>query len=207
MRPLFYSLFETRIGHSDPSLIRAARSGGVRNLLVICLDSAEQMLNILANLQSQDILEGFLRFDLDATFPTHITLLMAPTIDPSPVKDQSTSLQRSYSLLDDLVSCGIMVAVQMKLELRQLEDTLSYSPMDDEFKPGETPPQQNSYCSTPAEGPSPKSLLPQHMCPQDKFQPLEDALQMDGLWWQDCVTAEHLANFANSIHLDSLDIL
>ncbi|KAE8414621.1 hypothetical protein BDV36DRAFT_298852 [Aspergillus pseudocaelatus] len=206
-RPLLYSLFESRIGGSDPSLIRTARSGSVRNLLLICIDSAQQMLTILASLQSQDILEGFLRFDLDATFTAHLTLLMAPTIDPTLIKNQSIWLKRSYSVLEYIISCGNMVAVQVKSELRHLDDILSRWPMDDEFNQGEAPQQQSSRSSLPPEGPSPKSALPQPMIVQNNFQPLEDTLQMEGVWWQEGLSSEYLINFANSIDLDSLDIL
>lgn len=65
--------------------------------------------------------EGFLRLDLDATFTAHITIQMAPAIDASLVVDTSTWLQRGYDILDDMVSRGNLVAVQLKSELRQLQ--------------------------------------------------------------------------------------
>ncbi|KAM0424927.1 hypothetical protein ACHAPT_009728 [Fusarium lateritium] len=206
-RPFLYSFLQSRIGRSNPGLIHAARSGSVRNLLLMCLDAAQQILTILSSLQSQDILEGFLRFDLDATFAAHITLLMAPAIDPSLVKGQSTWSQRSYGILDDIICSGNMVAVQMKSELQQLEDILSRLPVGDGFKPGETPQRDNPHSSASPTRASPKPALPQPTAFQGDSQPLEDALPMEGLWWQDGLTAEHLINFANSIDVDSLDIL
>lgn len=115
-------------------------------------------------------------------------MLMAPTVDPSLIKDQSTRLQRGYSILDDIISRGNKVAVQMKSELQQLQDILSHLPMNDDVNPRESVQQQ------------PMAF------PIDS-QPLEGPLQMDGLWWQDGLTAEQLMNFAESIDIDSLEIL
>lgn len=146
--------------------------------------------------------EGFLRLDLDATFTAHITLLMAPAIDASLVMDPSTWIQLGYDILDDMISRGNMVADQMKSELRQLQGILAQLVTSPELKTGAIR-QDNRHSSLPA-GLSP---IQQSMGLQVNPQPLDDTLQLNELWWQDGLTAEHLLNFADSIDMDCLDSL
>lgn len=146
--------------------------------------------------------EGFLRLDLDATFTAHITIQMGPVIDSSLVVDPSTWLQRGYDILDDIVSRGNLVAVQMKSELRQLQNILAQLGMSPEIRTGGMQ-QDNRH-----------SLLPEHLSPIQQYpdgpvspQPGDDILHLNGLWWQEDLTAENLLNFADSIDIDCLDSL
>ncbi|KAH7191610.1 Zn(II)2Cys6 transcription factor [Fusarium oxysporum] len=210
-RPLLYSLLQARIGQSDINLVHTLQSGSVRALLLMCIDFAQQIMDILVTLHIQSLLESFLRSDLDAAFTAMITLLMAPVIDMSLLKGSSPWLRRGYAVLDDMISRGNMVALQMKSELRQLEDVfncLNVGELGSNKRHQHPAPygqlskqDQCLQASTGASSTSPP------MTPMDISPTLRNNLQLDESLWEDGFTTEQLINFANSIDINSLDFL
>ncbi|KAF4968691.1 hypothetical protein FSARC_3977 [Fusarium sarcochroum] len=208
-RPLLYSLLQARINQSDMNLVHALRSGSVRTLLLMCIDSAQQIMDILVTLQEQTLLESFLRSDLDAAFTSTITLSMAPVIDPSLMKTPSPWVQCGYIVLDDMISCGNMVAVQVKSELQQLEGVFNCLPVEAVGASGSDQrptlrdqlSEQDQYFQASTAASSP---LMTHMAVSPT---LENDLLLDEAFWQHGLTTEQLINFANSIDMSSLDFL
>ncbi|RAH69953.1 fungal specific transcription factor domain-containing protein [Aspergillus aculeatinus CBS 121060] len=123
-RPLLYIFLQSKLGHSDPSLLDWLKSGTVHSLLHICLESAQQILRILSNLLEQGLLETFLPFDVDATSISTMPLIMAAAIDPSLLSDHTPWSQRAYAILDEMHRRGNLAAKLVGAELRQLDTEL-----------------------------------------------------------------------------------
>ncbi|RAH48956.1 fungal specific transcription factor domain-containing protein [Aspergillus brunneoviolaceus CBS 621.78] len=123
-RPLLYIFLQSKLGHSDPSLLDWLKSGTVHSLLHICLESAQQILRILSNLLEQGLLETFLPFDVDATSISTMPLIMAAAIDPSLLSDHAPWSQRAYAILDEMHRRGNLAAKLVGAELRQLDTEL-----------------------------------------------------------------------------------
>ncbi|CAG9989190.1 unnamed protein product, partial [Clonostachys byssicola] len=135
-RPLLYTFLQARLGQSDLSLAHVHCSGSIRSLIFMCIESAQQILIILTDLQRENLLvsfrlangaskESFLRFDLDAIFAASVALVVATAIDAALVKDQQLWSETSHSLLGHMVDRGNMLAVQFKAEIDILEDMCS----------------------------------------------------------------------------------
>ncbi|KAJ4264447.1 hypothetical protein NW762_005647 [Fusarium torreyae] len=166
-------------------------------------------MDILSTLQEQSLLESFLRSDLDATFVSTITLLMAPVIDYSLMRDSSPWVQRGYAVLDDMISRGNMVAVQVKSEIQQLEDVFNYLPVEEE---GISRNQQQStshgqFAEEDLAFQAPHTVLSPPMTHMGISPIIGDDLQLDEVFWQDGLTTEQLLNFANAMDISSLDVL
>ncbi|KAF4454343.1 proline utilization trans-activator [Fusarium albosuccineum] len=185
---------QSKMGHSNPDLIQSVRSGNIRALLLICIESAQQMLVVLATLQGQSLLDSFLRFDLDAIFTSTIAILIAAAIDPSLVRGHTLWSQHSHSMLNEMTSRGNRVAFRVQSELKLLEDLLDRLPG--------SPPQDddNSHLSS-TRTPTFISMAQTH----DSLSPGD--LYIDEFNLQDGYTTEQLISLANSIDIDSLDWL
>ncbi|KAJ9608633.1 hypothetical protein H2200_006404 [Cladophialophora chaetospira] len=215
-RPLLFTLLRSKLGQSNKNLAAMLKSGSVRMLLQMCVESAQQMLTILSTLLEHSLLESFLPFDLDAAFTSGIALLMATSVDRSFIKDPKLWLQRSHRACDEMISRGNMVAKQIKSELKQLEEIL------DRFSPNaegpstevgrsssirtsdlqqERPLPPGKVLSNPATFPGPPAL---YIPPLD---PVAEDFVMDDLNWQDGLSAEQLMTFAESMDLSALDWL
>ncbi|KAL1879532.1 hypothetical protein Plec18167_003989 [Paecilomyces lecythidis] len=83
------------------------------------------MINILGNLQIQGLLETFLYFDLESVFVSAMVLLLAPVIDTRLLETGSPWLQKSHSIIDDMISSGNLIAKFRKSELQQVEGVLN----------------------------------------------------------------------------------
>ncbi|KAK7442413.1 hypothetical protein Landi51_09714 [Colletotrichum acutatum] len=90
----------------------------------MCIDSSQQMVSILDCLQSQGLLETFLPFDLEASFVSASSLLLGPAIDPQCFECLDPSLEKVYSVLDEMIMAGNGIAKYRKFELQQLENML-----------------------------------------------------------------------------------
>ncbi|CAG7965789.1 unnamed protein product [Penicillium olsonii] len=124
-RPLLYIFLQSKLGQSDPALLKWLQSETVKALLHICVESAQQILRILSSLLEQGILETFLPFDMDAASTSTISLLVAAAIDPSLLKDHSPWSQRAHKIFDQMILRGNHSAKLVQMELKQLDDELA----------------------------------------------------------------------------------
>ncbi|KAL4927673.1 Zn(II)2Cys6 transcription factor [Aspergillus undulatus] len=123
-RPLLLCFLKMRFQCADTCLETLNSSANVLRLLQVCIDSAQQQLNILSCLFEQSLLDSFLPFDLESTFVSSVVLLMAPTIDLALLESRRPWLQKSYMILDDMISRGNLIAKYRKSELEQLSGLL-----------------------------------------------------------------------------------
>ncbi|KAK1486262.1 hypothetical protein CTAM01_12313 [Colletotrichum tamarilloi] len=66
----------------------------------------------------------FLPFDLEASFVSASSLLLGPAIDPQCFECLDPSLEKVYSVLDEMIMAGNGIAKYRKSELQQLENML-----------------------------------------------------------------------------------
>jgi hypothetical protein len=69
--------------------------------------------------------DSFLPFDLEAVFVSSVVILMAPVIDSRLLESPTPWLQKSYVILDDMISRGNIIASFRKSELERLGELLS----------------------------------------------------------------------------------
>ncbi|KAJ5698667.1 hypothetical protein N7462_000672 [Penicillium macrosclerotiorum] len=124
-RLLLYIFLQSKLGKSDPALMDWLQYVTVKALLHICVESAQQILRILSNLQEQGLLEMFLPFDMDTAFASTISLLMAAAIDLSILHDHSHWSQRAYAILEYMNVRGNLSAGLIQSELKQLDNELA----------------------------------------------------------------------------------
>lgn len=55
-RPLLFTFLRSKLGQSNVNLAAMLKSGSVRMLLQMCVESAQQMLTILSTLQEHSLL-------------------------------------------------------------------------------------------------------------------------------------------------------
>ncbi|KAF9884749.1 hypothetical protein FE257_001311 [Aspergillus nanangensis] len=150
------------------------QSDTVKSLLHICVESAQQILRILSDLleqgllgelfacypkrrlpDSNNLLDSFLPFDIDAAFTATISLLIAAAIDPSLLHDHCPWSQRAYTILDDMTSRGNMYAKYILSELKQLDGQLAQLSMQDNMAMA-----PNHLTSASGPGNEPASMMP-----------------------------------------------
>ncbi|KAL5051764.1 hypothetical protein BDW71DRAFT_194007 [Aspergillus fruticulosus] len=119
-RPLLLCFLKMRFQSADACLETLNSSANVLRLLQVCIDSAQQQLNILSSLYEQSLLDSFLPFDLESTFVSSVVLLMAPAIDCTLLESRRPWLHKSYLILDDMISRGNLIAQYRKTELEQM---------------------------------------------------------------------------------------
>ncbi|KAL3475772.1 hypothetical protein BJX99DRAFT_270907 [Aspergillus californicus] len=123
-RPLLLCFLKMRFQSADACLETLNSSGNVLRLLQVCIDSAQQQLNILSCLFEQSLLDSFLPFDLESTFVSSVVLLLAPALDCALLGSRKPWLQKSHTILDDMISRGNLIARFRKSELEQLSGLL-----------------------------------------------------------------------------------
>ncbi|KAL2834277.1 hypothetical protein BDW59DRAFT_156217 [Aspergillus cavernicola] len=123
-RPLLLCFLTMRFQSADTCIETLNSSANVLRLLQVCIDSAQQQLNILTCLYEQSLLDSFLPFDLEATFVSSVVLLLAPAIDSVLLESRRPWLQKSYVILEDMISRGNLIADFRKSELEQLSGLL-----------------------------------------------------------------------------------
>ncbi|KAG5665035.1 hypothetical protein KAF25_008769 [Fusarium avenaceum] len=96
----------------------------IKALLRTCFDSANKSLRILTKLQSQDLLELFLPFDLDHAFSAGFILALISAIQPFPDVVGDSYFETITHLLDALIAGGNLPACFRRQELERLHDML-----------------------------------------------------------------------------------
>ncbi|KAG7419960.1 Patulin cluster transcription factor patL [Fusarium oxysporum f. sp. rapae] len=96
----------------------------VKALVRTCYDSAHKSLRILTTLQSQDLLELFLPFDLDHAFSAGFVLALISAIQPFPDAASESSFELTRNILDALIAGGNLPARFRRQELERLHDML-----------------------------------------------------------------------------------
>ena len=69
--------------------------------------------------------ESFIPFDLESTWSCAVVFLVTNMVDPSLLRKNESWLQKTHSILDEMVSRGNLVAGLRKAELQQLDETLT----------------------------------------------------------------------------------
>ncbi|KAJ5919259.1 hypothetical protein N7466_010202 [Penicillium verhagenii] len=111
-RPLLFCFLKIRFESAEHCLEALNTSRNVRNLIQMCLDSSQQMINILHSLQSEDLL----------------VLLMAPAIDAR--WSYPAWLEKAYLIFEDIIENGNLIAKFRRSELQLLDELLSCFPHD-----------------------------------------------------------------------------
>ncbi|KAF5622700.1 transcriptional regulatory [Fusarium tjaetaba] len=96
----------------------------VKALVRTCYDSAHKSLRILTTLQSQDLLELFLPFDLDHAFSAGFVLALISAVQPFPDAAGESSFELTRNILDALIAGGNLPAQFRLQELERLHDML-----------------------------------------------------------------------------------
>ncbi|KAM6509731.1 hypothetical protein FALCPG4_017379 [Fusarium falciforme] len=93
-------------------------------LLKTSSESASKSLRILAALQSHDLLEIFLPFDLEQIFSSGFIITLISAIHPFPNAVDESGFDKSLSLLDTLIANGNIPARFRREELVRLHEML-----------------------------------------------------------------------------------
>ncbi|RSM12575.1 hypothetical protein CEP52_002340 [Fusarium oligoseptatum] len=93
-------------------------------LLKTSSESASQSLRILAALQSHDLLEIFLPFDLEQIFSSGFIITLISAIHPFPNAVDEAGFDKSINLLDTLIANGNIPARFRREELVRLHEML-----------------------------------------------------------------------------------
>ncbi|OAG42695.1 hypothetical protein AYO21_02978 [Fonsecaea monophora] len=224
-RPILYSILEAKLAASG-TFAKLLESQTTNRLVQVCIESAQQTLNILGILRDQTLLESVLPFDLESTFVSTLVILMAHAVDTLFIKDSTPWSSVAYSILDEMIRRGNLVAALMKSELQQLESTLRQLPVRDTERrrpsvevPSITGLGGNKMTAKDAAQPSSSYELlasresgPQLFQPGfgDTHRPSSTATLSQGtdaFWQTDGFTGEQLVNVADSIDLDGLEWL
>ncbi|RFU34083.1 hypothetical protein B7463_g2248, partial [Scytalidium lignicola] len=197
-RPLVFCFLRIRLESPDTLLRSLNSSPNVRNLLQMCIDSSQQMVNILNNLQSQGLLETFLHFDLESIFVSAVILLLGPVIDASLLDSLSSWLQKSYSIIDEMILNGNLIAKFRRSELQQLEETLGHlSPDLSQSSSGPITFQQTNDSSSKTAPSNTIPLVGSLAVSNDIMQP--DPTILDEYNFNEGLTAAQILAVANSI--------
>ncbi|KAJ5731592.1 uncharacterized protein N7483_006100 [Penicillium malachiteum] len=127
-RPLLFCFLKIRFESPENCLDALSTSRNVRNLIQMCLESSQQMINILHCLQSEDLLETFLSFDLESIFVSTVALLMAPAIDSR--WSYPVWLEKAYTIFEEIIESGNLIAKFRRSELQLLDELLSCFPQE-----------------------------------------------------------------------------
>ncbi|KAI0383988.1 fungal-specific transcription factor domain-containing protein [Hypomontagnella monticulosa] len=122
-RPLLMCLLQQLFNRRASNLPDRDITEPVRALLKTSQESAAKSLRILLALDSQNLLETFLPFDLDSTFSCAFVLSLMASIPACPLKD-TTEADASFYLLNKMITRGNTVAEYRKAELERLYDFL-----------------------------------------------------------------------------------
>ncbi|KAL6404324.1 positive activator of transcription [Ilyonectria robusta] len=141
-RPLLFCFLKIRFESPASYLDTLNSSQTVWNLIKMCMDSSQQMINILSCLQSQGLLETFLPFDLEPLFVSSLTLLLGPVLNPRLLENESLWRQKSHTIFNEMVGKGNLIAEFRQSELQQLDDMLRRLPATTGQSPTPNNPDQ-----------------------------------------------------------------
>ncbi|CVL08360.1 related to positive activator of transcription [Fusarium mangiferae] len=124
-RPLLMCILRDKLEKSrHDNNANAEIAEPVKALVRTCYDSAHKSLRILTTLQSQDLLELFLPFDLDHAFSAGFVLALISAIQPFPDAASESSFELTRNILDALIAGGNLPARFRRQELERLHDML-----------------------------------------------------------------------------------
>ncbi|GKZ37446.1 hypothetical protein AbraIFM66950_008996 [Aspergillus brasiliensis] len=123
-RPLLFCFLKIRLESAGTCIQSLQKSQNVRNLIKMCLESAQHSIRILHALSSQGLLETFLTFDLESIFTSTVVLLMIPAIDPQLITYDSWWHRTADLLFRDVIESGNRIARLRFSELQQLKESL-----------------------------------------------------------------------------------
>ncbi|KAJ5358292.1 hypothetical protein N7541_005450 [Penicillium brevicompactum] len=123
-RPLLFCFLKIRFESPETCGEFLDKSRNLRNLIQMCLESAQYSIRILLGLKSQGLLETCLSFDLESIFISTVVLLMGPVIDPTLVDDPLWWPEKAFEIFRAMVEAGNRVARLRWIELQQLDRTL-----------------------------------------------------------------------------------
>ncbi|KAJ5342368.1 hypothetical protein N7541_011492 [Penicillium brevicompactum] len=179
-RPLLYIFLQSKLGQSDPTLLDWLRSGTVKALLHMCVESAQQILRVLSSLREQGLLETFLPFDMDAASTSTISLLVAAAIDPSLLRDPSPWSHHARTIFDRMVLCGNHAAKLVQSELKQLDDEIAQLSMKERAE-GMPPVAASSH--SPLELDFDESFGQHYELSPNQMMELANSLDLNSLSW------------------------
>ncbi|EAA57671.1 hypothetical protein AN6030.2 [Aspergillus nidulans FGSC A4] len=109
-RPLLLRFLKMRFQSADACLETLNSSANVLRLLQPCWTKHAEL----------NPADSFLPFDLESTFVSSVVLLMAQAIDHNLLESRRPWLDKSYLILDDMISRGNLIAQYRKTELERL---------------------------------------------------------------------------------------
>lgn len=124
-----------------------------------------------------------------------VILLLGPVIDTSLLDNCSVWLQKSYSIIDEMVSSGNLIAKFRSSELQQLEETLSHLSTD-LYQPSAPAPLQQNEDTTSKTAPSNVITLVGGISNGDN---VIDPIILDESNFTEGLTAAQILAVANSI--------
>ncbi|CAG8146724.1 unnamed protein product [Penicillium olsonii] len=137
-RPLLFCFLKVRFESPETCAEFLGESQTVRNLIQMCLESAQHTIRILMSLKSQGLLETSLAFDLESIYTSTVVLLIGPAIDHQLMNGRSWWPARAYEIFREMVDAGNRVARLRWSELQQLDLTLREIPSAEAQPPGRT---------------------------------------------------------------------
>ncbi|KAJ5180047.1 transcriptional regulator family: Fungal Specific TF [Penicillium capsulatum] len=127
-RPLLFCFLKIRFESPENCSDALNTSRNVRNLIQMCMDSSQQIINILHSLQTEGLLETFLPFDLESVFVSTVILLMGPAIDAR--WTYPAWLEKAYAIFEEIMETGNLIAKFRRSELQLLDELLGCFPQD-----------------------------------------------------------------------------
>ncbi|KAI5926861.1 hypothetical protein F4810DRAFT_492398 [Camillea tinctor] len=123
-RPLMFCCLKMAL-ESPAKIGSFTSSRKVCTLLQLCIESCQQIVLILENLQAQGLLETFLPFDLDSLYISSVVLLIGRVLDVFPMQDWSALLQRSSTVLQEMVARGNLIAGFRYNEIQRFDEMVN----------------------------------------------------------------------------------
>lgn len=124
-RPFLFALLQRRLADGGtPASIKMTTSA--KGLVQVCIDSAMQILTILANLLQHELIDAFLPFDLDSASSAAFVLLMAANIHPKLLPSRDW-LDIAYNVFDTMTAKGNALAPIRRSEVEELDAKLKFS--------------------------------------------------------------------------------
>ncbi|KAJ5092575.1 hypothetical protein NUU61_007445 [Penicillium alfredii] len=204
-RPLMFCFLKIQFESPDSYVGYLNTSRNVQSLIQMCMDSSQQIVSILHSLHSEGLLETFLPFDLDSIFMSTTVLLIGLAIDTKMLDNHPGWVDKAYTIFDEIVQSGHLIAKFRRAELQQLEEMLSIVPRDQArclSVPVSFPQNQSSLSQhVPLASSFPSSAT--HALQADDIMPESNAVIADDCTFTAGLTAAQIMAVANSI--ESID--
>ncbi|KAK9802135.1 putative Fungal-specific transcription factor domain-containing protein [Seiridium cardinale] len=175
-------------------------------IIQMCIESAQQIINILESLHSQGLLEAFLSSDLDSLHVSSIILVIGSVVDEHHIRDRGAWVQRCLILLDCMMSAGNLIAGWRKSEMQQLDEMVteilslrSQAPYPPEISCTNTSLHGVSLAANLPLNADPLSLQPFNMhnignsddFSADQIMAIASSIQEEDVEWMDRAIAEN----------------